>query len=51
MPQVSPCTCLAQTQLAGLKERGVLGSPTFIVGDDLFLGNDRLGFREERLGR
>ena len=32
-------------------KRGVFGSPTFIVGDDLFFGNDRLGFLEERLGR
>lgn len=32
-------------------ERGVFGSPTFIVGGDLFFGNDRLGFLEERLGR
>ena len=32
-------------------ERGVFGSPTFIVGDDLFFGNDRLGFLEERLRR
>jgi 2-hydroxychromene-2-carboxylate isomerase len=30
-------------------ERGVFGSPTFIVGDDLFFGNDRLGFLDERL--
>jgi 2-hydroxychromene-2-carboxylate isomerase len=30
-------------------ERGVFGSPTFIVGDDIFFGNDRLGFLEERL--
>jgi 2-hydroxychromene-2-carboxylate isomerase len=29
--------------------RGVFGSPTFIVGDDLFFGNDRLAFLEERL--
>jgi 2-hydroxychromene-2-carboxylate isomerase len=32
-------------------ERGVFGSPTFIVGDDIFFGNDRLGFLEERLLR
>ena len=32
-------------------ERGVFGSPTFIVGDDLFFGNDRLGFLEEHLRR
>jgi 2-hydroxychromene-2-carboxylate isomerase len=31
--------------------RGVFGSPTFIVGDDHFFGNDRLGFLEERLVR
>ncbi len=35
------------TELAA--ERGVFGSPTFIVGDDIFFGNDRLGFLEERL--
>jgi len=32
-------------------ERGVFGSPTFIVGDDVFFGNDRLEFLEERLLR
>jgi len=37
------------TELAA--ERGVFGSPTFIVGDDVFFGNDRLGFLEERLLR
>ena len=37
------------TELAA--ERGVFGSPTFIVGDDIFFGNDRLGFLEERLLR
>jgi hypothetical protein len=30
-------------------ERGAFGSPTFIVGDDVFFGNDRLDFLEERL--
>jgi 2-hydroxychromene-2-carboxylate isomerase len=28
---------------------GVFGFPTFIVDDDLFFGNDRLEFLEERL--
>jgi 2-hydroxychromene-2-carboxylate isomerase len=37
----------ANTQLAA--ERGAFGSPTFIVGDDVFFGNDRLDFLEERL--
>lgn len=32
-------------------ERGVFGSPTFIVGNDLFFGNDRLDFLEDRLNR
>lgn len=35
------------TKLAG--ERGAFGSPTFIVGEDAFFGNDRLEFLEERL--
>jgi 2-hydroxychromene-2-carboxylate isomerase len=34
-------------RLAG--DRGVFGSPTFIVGEDVFFGNDRLEFLEERL--
>jgi len=37
----------ANTQLAA--ERGVFGSPTFIVGDDIFFGNDRLDFLEATL--
>jgi 2-hydroxychromene-2-carboxylate isomerase len=32
-------------------ERGVFGSPTFIVGEDLFFGNDRLEFLQQRLLR
>ena len=35
------------TKLAG--ERGVFGSPTFIVGEDAFFGNDRLEFLEARI--
>jgi 2-hydroxychromene-2-carboxylate isomerase len=37
----------ANTQSAA--DRGVFGSPTFIVGDALFFGNDRLDFLETRL--
>ncbi len=41
-------TLLAQnTETAAA--RGVFGSPTFIVGDDVFFGNDRLAFLEERV--
>ena len=32
-------------------ERGAFGAPTFIVGDELFFGNDRLDFVEEALAR
>src|SRR5215471_11822475 len=37
----------SNTQLAA--EHGVFGSPTFIAGDDLFFGNDRLDFLEATL--
>lgn len=30
-------------------ERGVFGSPTFFIGDEMFFGNDRLDFVEARL--
>ena len=30
-------------------DRGVFGSPTFVVGDDMFFGNDRLDFLEVTL--
>lgn len=39
----------SNTQLAA--DRGVFGSPTFIVGGDIFFGNDRLDFLEARLTR
>jgi 2-hydroxychromene-2-carboxylate isomerase len=29
--------------------RGVFGVPTFFVGDEMFFGNDRLGFLKDRL--
>jgi 2-hydroxychromene-2-carboxylate isomerase len=32
-------------------ERGVFGSPTMIVGDAMFFGNDRLDFLREELAR
>jgi len=30
-------------------ERGVFGAPTFLVGDEMFWGNDRFDFVEEAL--
>ena len=32
-------------------ERGAFGAPTFFVGDEMFFGNDRLPFLEQRLRR
>ena len=32
-------------------DRGAFGAPTFFVGDELFVGNDRLDFVEEALRR
>ena len=37
----------SNTQLAA--DRGVFGSPTFIVGSEMFFGNDRLDFLEATL--
>lgn len=34
---------------AAAAERGVFGSPTFFVGDEMFFGNDRLEFMREAL--
>ena len=34
---------------SGALERGVFGAPAFFVGDELFWGNDRLGFVEAAL--
>jgi len=31
--------------------RGVFGSPSFFVGEELFFGKDRLGEVEEEIGR
>ena len=35
---------------AHAKERGVFGTPTFFVGDELFFGQDRIDFVAEALG-
>jgi carboxymethylenebutenolidase len=32
-------------------ERGVFGAPTYVIGDDMFWGQDRLDFVERRLAR
>ena len=32
-------------------ERGVFGSPTIVVGEAMFFGNDRLDFLREELAR
>lgn len=40
---------LADTQAA--LDRNVFGAPTYVIGDDIFWGQDRLGFVERRLAR
>lgn len=35
---------------AAAAERGVFGSPTFFVGNEMFFGNDRLDFLRDALG-
>ena len=40
---------MADTQAA--LARGVFGAPSYVIGDDIFWGQDRLQFVEKRLGR
>ena len=40
-------TLLAETE--GAVKRGAFGAPTFFVGEEMFVGNDRLDFVEEAL--
>jgi carboxymethylenebutenolidase len=39
----------ADTQAA--LDRGVFGAPTYVIGDDMFWGQDRLEFVQRRLAR
>jgi carboxymethylenebutenolidase len=32
-------------------DRGVFGAPTYVIGDDIFWGQDRLDFVARRLAR
>ena len=43
-------TCY-ETENAKAQERGIFGAPFFIVGKEIFWGNDRIGFVEEELYR
>ena len=40
---------LADTQAA--LDRGVFGAPSYVIGDEIFWGQDRLEFVERRLAR
>lgn len=42
---------LLEEATAGAAARGVFGAPTLFVGDDMFFGNDRLHFVQDRLAR
>jgi 2-hydroxychromene-2-carboxylate isomerase len=57
---LDPSASLARTEAPEIKERlkkngeealerGVFGAPTFFIGDEMFFGNDRLAFVEQRL--
>ena len=39
----------ADTQTA--LDRGVFGAPTYVIGEDIFWGQDRLEFVEKRLAK
>ena len=39
----------ADTQAA--LDRGVFGAPSYVIGDEIFWGQDRLAFVERRLAR
>jgi carboxymethylenebutenolidase len=44
----------AEQRVSGTKaalERGVFGAPSYVIGDDIFWGQDRLEFVERRLAR
>ena len=36
---------------AAALDRGVFGAPTYVIGDDIFWGQDRLDFVARRLAR
>jgi 2-hydroxychromene-2-carboxylate isomerase len=60
--EVDPAQALAKAETQEIKDalrrntdealaRGAFGAPTFLVGDELFFGNDRLMFVERALSR
>lgn len=42
---------IRRTEAEEAIERGVFGFPTYVIGDDMFWGQDRLDFVQERLAR
>ena len=43
------CAARLERNTGAAAERGVFGSPTFFVGEEMFFGNDRLDFVAEAL--
>jgi 2-hydroxychromene-2-carboxylate isomerase len=39
------------THMGAALDRGVFGAPSYVIGDDIFWGQDRLDFVERRLAR
>ena len=42
---------MRETDTRSALERGVFGAPTYVIGNDIFWGQDRLAFVEGRLAR
>ncbi len=48
-PQDQPIVDEWQANLAEAERRGIFGTPTYVVGDELFWGQDRLDFVQRAL--
>lgn len=44
-------TALREADTKAALDRGVFGAPTYVIGDDIFWGQDRLEFVQRRLAR
>ena len=50
LPQIEHCLEMRQADsLAAMNDRNVFGAPSYVIGDEVFWGQDRLGFVERAL--
>ncbi len=50
MPQIEQCLAMrVEDSLAAMNERNVFGAPSYVIGDEVFWGQDRLEFVERAL--